>query len=520
MTAPLLRPDAAGLAEASELLRRGEVIAFPTDTVYGLAARAVNARACDRIYEIKRRPADRRLIAMAPEVEAFEPLVDLSPAARELARRWWPGPLTLVLPARGGDEPTLGVRVPDHDLALALLRAMGEPLATTSANLSGEPPALTASEAARLEGVAAVLDGGPAPGGRASTVLTLAAPDPEVLRPGPISRPDLLLPLLAGTFEEWGRFEAGGISPLYGMIATSVAERPEVLELLLGAQPGQRRPNLLLAAAHLLLLEGLEHPLRRWYPDLGGTLAPSPAATSQFSELVLAHADRVREIVATRRTQTNEPLRSASLALALARVPGPVALIDAGCSAGLNLRLDRYRYDYGIGSLGPRDAPLTLRCELRGPGATVPSGLPCVVWRTGLDAEPLDPADPETARWLEALVWPEQRARRERLVAALGAAAADPVPVRRGDAVEDLPGLARQAPSGVTLVVQHSALLPYLSAPDRDRFPALIRSLGARDLALEAPPSGSWAHNVLSLDGRPLARADPHNTRIDWIAGQ
>ncbi len=517
MTAPILPPDAGGLARAAQLVSSGHVIAFPTDTVYGLAALASDAAACDRIYEIKRRPLEKALIAMAPDVESLAPLVELTPAARMLARRWWPGPLTLVLPARAGDEPTLGVRIPDHELALALLREVDAPLATTSANLSGGPPAMTPQEAAALEGVAAVLDGGRAPGGVASTVLTLAAEDPEVLRAGPISRPALLVPLLAERFRRFAGAEAAGSSPLYAAITAGVADRPDVLTLLLGAQPGQRRPNLLLAAAHALLLDGVDHPLRRWYPDLGGTLTPSPAAAEAFADLVLTQADRVRELVATRRTQTNEVLRSASLALALARVPGPVALIDAGCSAGLNLRLDRYRYDYGLGSLGPRDAPLTLRCRLRGPGATVPAALPQVVWRAGLDASPLDPADPDTARWLEALVWPEHRERRERLMAALALAAAEPMPLRRGDVRRDLPDLAREAPNDATLVVQHSAFDAYLPAPDRERLSALIRSLGAREIALEAPRQGAWAYNELSLDGIPLARAEPHNTFIDWL---
>lgn len=519
MSAPVLPADATGLARAAQLLRRGEVIAFPTDTVYGLAALATDAAACDRIYEIKRRPADKALIAMAPEVESFEPLVELTPAARTLARRWWPGPLTLVVPARTGQEPTLGIRIPDHQVALALLREVGAPLATTSANLSGAPPAMTPQAAAGLEGVAAVLDGGAAPGGLPSTVLTLVAEDPEVLRAGPISRPDVLLPPLAERFRRFAVAEAAGSSPLYAAVTAGLAERPEVLAFLLGAQPGQRRPNLLLAAAHALLLGGLDHPLRRWYPDLGGTLAPSAAAAEGFADLVLSHAEEVRTIVATRRTQTNEVLRSGSLALALARVPGPVALIDAGCSAGLNLRLDRNRYEYGLGSLGPTDAPLTLRCTLRGAGAAVPSALPQVVWQAGLDAMPLDPSDPGTARWLQALVWPEHRERRRRLVAALALAAAEPVPLRQGDVLRDLAGLAREAPPDATLVVQHSAVNAYLPAADRDRFSALIRSLGAHEIALEAPRHGAWAFNELSLDGTLLARADAHNTVIDWLAG-
>jgi hypothetical protein len=149
----------------------------------------------------------------------------------------------------------------------------------------------------------------------------------------------------------------------------------------------------------------------------------------------------------------------------------------------------------------------------------VPAALPQVMWRAGLDATPLDPADPETARWLRALVWPEHRDRMERLVAALSLAASEPVTLETGDVLRDLAGLARQAPREATLVVQHSAVSSYLPPADRGRFSVLIRSLGAHEIALEAPRQGDWAYNELSLDGVPLARADGHNTVIDWVAG-
>jgi L-threonylcarbamoyladenylate synthase len=192
VTAEILAADEAGLRRAAELLRAGHVIAFPTDTVYGLAALARDPDACERIYEIKRRDRSQQLIAMAAEPDGLASLVELDDRARSFADRWWPGPLTLVLPAREARRPTLGVRIPDHPVALALLGEVGEPLATTSANLSGEPPAMTAGEAARLAGVAAVLDAGRAPGGRPSTVASLAGPVLEVLREGPVSRYDLV----------------------------------------------------------------------------------------------------------------------------------------------------------------------------------------------------------------------------------------------------------------------------------------------------------------------------------------
>lgn len=192
MTTPVLTATAAGVRRAAELLKAGEVIAFPTDTVYGLAALARDPAACERIYEVKRRDRSQQLIAMAASADGLAPLVELDDRARSLAARWWPGPLTLVLPARGSGPPTLGVRIPDDPVALALLREVGEPLATTSANLSGRPPAMTAEEAGILAGLGAVLDGGRAPGGRPSTVVSLTGPAMEILREGPISGRDLL----------------------------------------------------------------------------------------------------------------------------------------------------------------------------------------------------------------------------------------------------------------------------------------------------------------------------------------
>ena len=513
-----VEPDAAGLARAAKVLLSGEVIAFPTDTVYGLAALAGDLEAEGRIYQIKRRPASLPLTTMAATIGALGDLVRIDERARGLAERWWPGPLTLVLPTLSGEPPTLGVRIPDHPAALALLRAVGRPIATTSANLSGAPPAMTADEAARLEGVAVVIDGGRAPGGQASTVLSAAGPDLEVLREGPVPTEALLLPDLQARMRTFAVAEARGLSPLYEAIAAGLAERPDVLGLLLAAPIGQRRPNLLLGAVHLLLLEGVEHRLREWYPDLGGALPPSPNAAEAFAAFALDHAEEVRALVATHRTQTNEVLRTASLALALAQIEGPIALIDAGCSAGLNLRPDRCRIDYGIGQLGDSDAPLHLRCDLRGVGARVPARLPRIEWRAGIDGAPLHPADPATARWLRALVWPEHGARRERLLAALELARREPVPLVQGDVLTELPRVAASRPRGTTLVVQHSALNAYLSAADRRHLPELCAQLGVTEVGLEGSGEGPWARNRLTVDGRTLAEAAPHNEWIDWLA--
>jgi len=187
----VIKPTHGGLQRAAQLLRTGAVVAFPTDTVYGLGASADDEVAQKRIYTIKGRPVGMPLILMVAAESQLEGLVHVDSRAEEMMRKWWPGPLTLVLHAVGGG--TLGVRIPKHTVALDLLRHAG-PLMTTSANLHGREPAMNAEEAAALSGVMAVVDGGAAPGGTASTVVDLTGPEPHVLREGAIPTNDVLGP--------------------------------------------------------------------------------------------------------------------------------------------------------------------------------------------------------------------------------------------------------------------------------------------------------------------------------------
>jgi tRNA threonylcarbamoyl adenosine modification protein (Sua5/YciO/YrdC/YwlC family) len=187
----VLKPNLEGLQRAAQLVRSGAVIAFPTDTVYGLGASADDEVAQKRIYQIKGRPVGMPLILMVAAESQLEGLVHVDSRAEAMMRRWWPGPLTLILHAMGGG--TLGVRIPKHEVALELLRHAG-PLMTTSANLHGRDPAMNPEEAQLLSGVMAVVDGGVAPGGTASTVLDLTGPEPHVLREGAIPTPELLGP--------------------------------------------------------------------------------------------------------------------------------------------------------------------------------------------------------------------------------------------------------------------------------------------------------------------------------------
>ena len=172
------------------MIRGGGVIAFPTDTVFGLGAAADDEIATRRVFRIKGRPVGLPLILMVAAESQLENFVHVDSRSEAMMRRWWPGPLTIILHAKGGG--TLGVRIPKHKVALDLLRAAG-PLMTTSANLHGKDPAMTPADAA-LPGVMAVLDGGAAPGGLVSTVLDLTGPEPHVLREGAITTPELLGP--------------------------------------------------------------------------------------------------------------------------------------------------------------------------------------------------------------------------------------------------------------------------------------------------------------------------------------
>jgi L-threonylcarbamoyladenylate synthase len=196
--------DARDVATAAERLRGGGLVAFPTETVYGLGADGRSAAAVARIFAAKGRPADNPLILHVPDFAAAAALWDTDAErlarARRLAEVFWPGPLTLVLPKAAGipdavtaGQDTVAVRVPDHPVALALLRAFGGPLAAPSANRSGRPSPTTAAHVlATLDGrIDAVLDGGPTAVGVESTVLALDGPRPRVLRPGDVTAAQL-----------------------------------------------------------------------------------------------------------------------------------------------------------------------------------------------------------------------------------------------------------------------------------------------------------------------------------------
>ena len=187
------------ITRAAAILQQGGLVVFPTDTVYGVGALACDPQAVRRLYHVKGRAADKAIAVLIGRGEDLHLVAsELTPPAQRLAQKFWPGPLTLVVPKHShlpeaiSAGPTVGVRWPDHALAQSLLSATG-PLAVTSANISGSAPACTAAEAvAQLGGlVELIIDGGRVPGGVASTVVDCSRSTPQILRPGPIGAEEI-----------------------------------------------------------------------------------------------------------------------------------------------------------------------------------------------------------------------------------------------------------------------------------------------------------------------------------------
>jgi L-threonylcarbamoyladenylate synthase len=247
------RPEEAAIARAAEIVRGGGLVAFPTETVYGLGANALDAEAVARIFAAKGRPATNPLIVHVPETEAARAVVAAWPeTAARLAARFWPGPLTLVLPRQeaipaivtaGG--PTVAVRVPAHPVAQALLRAAGVPIAAPSANRSMRlSPTRAAHVRQDLSGrIALILDGGPTAGGLESTVLDLTTTPPRLLRPGLVTPAEI--EAIIGPITRPGVAPAADAPlPSPGLLARHYAPRAP-LELTPDA--GQERVQELLA---------------------------------------------------------------------------------------------------------------------------------------------------------------------------------------------------------------------------------------------------------------------------------
>jgi hypothetical protein len=308
--------------------------------------------------------------------------------------------------------------------------------------------------------------------------------------------------------------ESRGSSPLYAHLSAAIAVEPEVASVLTAARPTQRRPNLLFAAAHDLLLAGLEHPVSAYYPSVGGGSPPDEGTFAAFRDLVDIHHDEVVARVRSRRTQTNEPGRCAALRSVLgwlaARSDRPVALVELGASAGLLLHLDRYRYRYGAArEVGPSSSPVVIAPALIGCAPTE-LGLPSLYARLGIDLDPVSPSVEDDARWLRACVWPEDVERFDRVGAALEVARShDDVELVRGDLVAHLVPVVRRLPGEVLVCVLHRR-----RSPTSTRSNAMPSSSSSTCSVLSVTSRGS-ASRVASSSRTPRSRPSLAPAAID-----
>jgi hypothetical protein len=358
--------------------------------------------------------------------------------------------------------------------------------------------------------------------------------------------PDEELASLRSRFA-WFADEARGSSPLYAHLSHAISEDIEVASVLAAAPRRQRRPNLLFAAVHDVLLSGVAHRLAAYYPSVGGDRPPDEGTMPAFRDFLDELGDEVVGRVSSRSTQTNEPGRCGALRPALARLAAcigrPVALVELGASAGLLLHLDRYLCRYGEVEVGPRTSPVTIEPALRGP-APADLDLPPIQARIGIDLRPLSPDDPCDARWVRACVWPEDVGRMARLDAALAVASEhDDVELVEGNFVTAFVPVVRSVAPDAVVCVMHSTALAYVGEQARSSIEDDLDHIGAerdlaricfegafvepfatmeRELGVDAPDEvGCLLGLTVWLGGRRedelLARAHPHGTWVEWL---
>jgi len=279
---------------------------------------------------------------------------------------------------------------------------------------------------------------------------------------------------------------AADSSPLYERIGRIVADDPELLELAAAVPEDRSTANVFLAAVQFLLLRGADHPLADYYPSVTETpRAPDDSLSDRLRDFCETYEDDLRPLLATRRTQTNSVRRAAALYPAIShvarQVDGPLALVELGPSAGLNLLFDRYRYEFGDRTAGPVDAPATVRTTVRGDeDPPLPDDPPAVHSRVGIDLNPMDVTDPDDADWLRALVWPEHDERRRTLEGAIETAQRDPPNLVTGDLLEDLPAVLADVPDDVPVCVFDTLVLYQVPEAVREQLDETVREFAAR----------------------------------------
>ena len=337
---------------------------------------------------------------------------------------------------------------------------------------------------------------------------------------------------LSVRFETFAAEECAGesglnvLSPTYGALSLAVASNSDLLDIARECQVGQPIPNLFFSAVKRVLADHPDADLSEHYAQCARDGSPTTGLAQAFTQFCAAHADEVRELVRTRRVQTNEIRRCSYLMPAFGVIanenPGrPLALIDVGASAGLNLLWDSYRYGYSDGSsYGPADSGVLIEAETRTPMPSIPDLFPQVSYRVGIDLSPVDLSDDEEYRWMMALVWPDHADRAELLVAARSIWLEDPPTVLAGDAVALIPSVLEKAPAEAVLCVFHCHTLNQFPVEARSAFHEVLMSESERRIVYHVPSEGERM-SVDRIEKRQTttilsARRNAHGRWIEW----
>lgn len=339
---------------------------------------------------------------------------------------------------------------------------------------------------------------------------------------------------LGSVFARFAEEAASGGCPLYTALAEGVSDDTRVLDIASSA----RRPpvpNLLFAAVHYLLLRGAAHALSSFYVSLTPDPSPAVASYPYFRGFCMEHESELRDLVSTRLVQTNEIARCSYLRPAFAFIADetqgrPLSLVDVGASAGLNLLWDRYAYDYkGHGLAGDGHSPVRIAVEVRGDNRPpIPHDSPSVAYRTGVDLNPVDVTDPDSALWLRALVWPGHERRADQLQAAMSLAFSNPAALVAGDVLVGFPSILANVPTLSTLCIFHSHALNQFSQEDRRLFSALVDECSQDREVYLLSAEGRRGQSFVNLElarirngdrsVRELAKVDPHGKWLEWTA--
>ncbi len=314
---------------------------------------------------------------------------------------------------------------------------------------------------------------------------------------------------LAQVYRHFGEVVAAGTSPLYERVAVALSESGEALRAIQAAPARRRHPTVILAALHDLALAGGAPALAAAYAAADGDAAAGAAI-----DTLLRMTDSVVAIAVRRKTRANETGRCAVLYPAIAEAAhragaNAVGLIDVGCSAGLNLNVDRVGLTYSNGqSLGDPSSPVQLSSSIVGDRPIPTRAMPAVVTRVGVDLDPVDVTDAADARWLRACLWPDQPEQLARLEAEIALAAADPPLLLHGDAVEVMPDAFARVPAGALPVVTTTWTLSHFPLESRLRFLHRLDEAAGRAVAWVSVEGVGVAPTIPTLGDR---RASGHS---------